>query len=563
MKHRNVLVVLTILIVPFTMHAADWPLFAGNGANSGCSPDMVPRDLATADIVSSGTIGIKSSSSPVVADGKVYVYCAAPSNGCIRCLDGQTLTSLWAAPVPIADFGWGSWGSPAVVNSSLVYAADAFLGCWNLDGSERWTITMSHQTVNSSPLVIEDRIYIGAFSYMNAEGGIGCYDLNSGSQLWFNAVINNSTFSSCSPVSISESIMSGVGYACCSNQLWQFDLASGTTIWQRTLPGSGLNNLSIARPSTVLAVNYDYLYAPTNLYAYDTDGNFLWSGKTGMSDMPPAVYRDGSEAVCIHSAGDSGVPAELTAFNIVTGAELWRSSRAGNNANMPVVSKSVVYAAAGLYSGWLFNGMTNLTAFNVTDGTVISSSGSMQGGMSPAIAGDILYTANNGVLYAYTWPVTSLVVEKLHAKIMMVNMNRDSCKVIASLDSADIPAAWLNSETELDLLVGDINFFRKDDDVYSVKTDNTSKLSFRYRSSDKTAKVKMKWTAKKGVVQIKAGIKKDMLLSMLPGLPAGDGTQQEILNVELRAQDHLLDAGSYTRVPVTRKKDTVSVKYRQ
>jgi hypothetical protein len=563
MKHYRIPVIIIALAVAFTVHAADWHLFAGDAANSGSSPDMVPRDLSAAEIVSSGTIGIKGSSSPVVADGNVYVYCAAPSNGCIRCLDGQTLTSLWSAPVPIADFGWGSWGSPAVVNSSIVYAADAFLGCWNLDGSVRWTITMSHQTVNSSPLVIEDRIYVGAFSYLNAEGGVGCYDLNSGSQLWFNAVINNSTFSSCTPVSSSDSVTSGVGYACCSNQLWQFDLESGTTIWQRTLPGNGLNNVSIARPATVLAVNYDYMYAPTNLYAYDTNGNFLWCGKTGMSDMPPAVYQDGSTAVCIHAAGDSGVPAELTAFNSATGEELWRYTGAGNNANMPVISKGVVYAASGLYSGWVFNGLTNLTAFNVLDGTVLSSSGTTQGGMSPAIAGDVLYTANNGTLYAYTWPVTPLTVEKLNAKIMMVKINRDSCKLIASIDSADIPLAWLNTETELDLLVGGINFFRKDDDRYSIKTDTAAKLSFSYKSTDKTAKVRMKWTAKKGVVQIKAGIKKDMLQSMLPGLPAGDGTRQETMSVELRAQDHLLDAGSQISVPVKRKKDTVSVKYKQ
>jgi hypothetical protein len=210
----------------------------------------------------------------------------------------------------------------------------------------------------------------------------------------------------------------------------------------------------------------------------------------------------------------------------------------------------------------VFNGMTNLTAFDVMDGTVLSSAGTAQGGMSPAIANDILYTANNGVLYAYRWPVTPLTVEKLNARIMMVKINRDSCKIIASIDSAAIPSAWLNAETELDLLVGGINFFRKDNDAYFVKTDNTAKLSFRYKSSDKTAKIRMKWTAKKGVIRIKAAIKKDMLQSMLTTIPAGDDAHQEIMTVELRAQDHLLDAGTQINVPVTRKKDTVAVKYK-
>jgi hypothetical protein len=207
--------------------------------------------------------------------------------------------------------------------------------------------------------------------------------------------------------------------------------------------------------------------------------------------------------------------------------------------------------------------MTNLTAFNVLDGTVLSSSGTVQGGMSPAIADDILYSGNNGVLYAYTWPVTPLTVEKLNAKIKMVKINRDSCKLIASIDSADIPVDWLNGMTELDLLIDEVNFFRDDFGVYSVKTNNETKISYSYKSNDKTAKVRMKWTVKKGMVQIKAGIKKDMLQSMLPGLPAGDGTQQETVNIVLRAQDHLLDAGSQISVPVTRKKDTVSVKYKQ
>ena len=553
------------IIFSFSCNApAEWLMFGGDSANSASSDTFVPRDLAAANIVSSGPIGIKDSSSPVVADGRVYVYCASSTNGAIRCLDSQSLATIWSAPVPVADYGWGSWASPALGSSSIVYAADAFLGCWNLDGSLRWSVTMEHQTVNSSPLIIENRIYIGAFSYMNAEGGVGCYDSATGSQLWFNAVINNSTFSSCSPVSLDDSITFGTGYACCSNQLWQFSLETGTTFWQRTLPGRGLNNISFALPFTLLVVNYDFMYAATNLYAYDTSGNFIWSAETGMSDMPPALYLDQSGfQIGIHSAGDSGVTPELSAFNLATGAELWRSSLAGNNANMPVISRDVVYAAQGRYAGWNFEGMTNLTAFDVRSGTPLAASGPVPGGFAPALSDDILYTADNGILYAYQWPVSPLSLKKFNGRVLLAKIQADACKFFATVPSAVIPTNWMNGMLEISISVGGIELFQKTDDEYVVAEKGDKKLGFKYISRDKSAKVKMIWKAKTGEVTIKALIKKHNLQSMLQQIPAQAGTTSQDLSILLQAENHQFDAAATVSVPITRKKDKLSISYKQ
>ena len=554
--------VVFVLLFSFSLRA-DWPMFGGNRANSAAADAMVPRDLAGATIVSSGPIGCKDSSSPVIENGRVYVYCAADTNSAIRCLDGTSLDSIWTAPVPVADFGWGSWGSPAVGSSSIVFAADAFLGCWNLDGSLRWSMSMDHQTVNSSPLLVEDRIYIGAFSYMNAEGGIGCYDLATGSQLWFSAVINNSTFSSCSPATLSETVAGGTGYACCSNQLWQFSLESGATLWQQTLPGKALNNVSLAAPDTVLVVNYDFMYGATNLFACDTSGNFLWGAECGMSDMPPAIYQDSSgQQLCIHTAGDSGVPAALSAFDLTSGTSLWRSTLAGNNANMPVISRDVVYAARGRYNGWVFAGMTNLTAFDVYTGSPLPSSGPVPGGLAPAIDSDTLYTADDGVLYAYQWPVTPLTARKIKARVKLLTVEKDTCKLIASVPSAVLPTNWLSGATELDLRIGGINIFQKINDTYIVKTDNARRLVFKYTSGDRTSRATMKWKAKTGIVKIKALMKKHNLQAMLQQIPAADGISRQEIAIGLSGEDHCFDAGATVSVPVKSKRDKIIVKYK-
>lgn len=408
--------------------AGVWPKFAGTLGNTASGPGTPPPNLASALVTNSPWLGVKQSSSIAVNYGHVFVY-ASGATGTIFCLDDETLAVKWAAPVPVDDsFGWGSWATPCVMNSSVVFAADGYLGCWNLNGSLRWQTTMAREAVNSSPVIAGTRVIVGCFSYMNLDGGIGAYDLQTGSQLWFTVTISNNTFSSCTPA-VEEA--AGRVYAACSNHVWCLNLANGAIVWQTSAPGGWLrfNNVSVAS-GVVLAVNYDFLFGVTNLFAFNaSNGALLWAAACGMSDVPPAVHGN----IVIHSCGDNLVPPALTAFDLTAGTQLWQRAGLGSMYVTPAVAGGIVYAAVGVYDGWTMLTMSNLTALSAQHGTILSATGNTRGGQAPAIADDVVYTANNGVVYAYRWPAGPIFMSKFSAQINTAARGKDKLKFAGAL----------------------------------------------------------------------------------------------------------------------------------
>lgn len=416
------------LVITSISMAAIWPKFAGTPGNTASVAGTPPPDLTSALVTNSPFLGVKLSSGVAVNYGRAFVY-ANGTTGTIYCLDADNLSVTWAAPVPVDDsFGWGSWATPCVMNSSVVFAADAYLGCWNLNGSLRWQTTLARETVNSSPVIVGNRVIVGCFSYMNLDGGVGAYDLQTGTQVWFTVTTPNNTFSSCTPA-VDES--AGRVYAACSNQVTCLDVATGAIIWQASGPSAGLqfNNVSMAS-GVVLAVNYDFLFGETNLFAFNAaNGAFVWAAACGMSDVPPAVHG----TTVIHSCGDNLVPPAITAFDLNTGAQLWQRADLGSMYAPPAVAGGMVYAAVGVYSGWSLVTMSNLTALSAQNGAILSATGNTRGGQAPAIADDVVYTANNGVVYAYRWPAAPIFVSRFSAQINTAARGKDKLKFAGAL----------------------------------------------------------------------------------------------------------------------------------
>ncbi|MCK5852017.1 PQQ-binding-like beta-propeller repeat protein, partial [bacterium] len=265
-----------------------------------------------------------------------------------------------------------------------------FLGCWNLDGSERWAITLENKVGNGSCKITDGKIIVPCFNWGNAFQSMSAFDLQSGSNLW-NVIDPAFMFSTGTPV-IDEA--AGKGYGCSGVLAFQFDLSDGAVGWSKGLPNaSGLQNLSMTDSNLFIV---DFAFGATvdsNLYSVSkANGTVNWVAQVNVSDMPPAIEGN----VLVHSSGDSwGVPQELTGIDLITGTQLWKVAKSLGGWNfMPAISKGVVYASA--------NNATNLTAINVTDGSVISEIA--LGGTSPAIANDILYTVFEGTLYSYFIP---------------------------------------------------------------------------------------------------------------------------------------------------------------
>ncbi len=533
--------IVTVLISS-QIFAADWPSFAGNNANSAVTTDYAPRDFNNSVISFTADLGLKESSAPIVADGKVYVY-ANGATGSLFCLNAETLAVDWQAPVMVDDSaGWGSWATPVVGSSSIVFAADAFLGCWNLDGSERWTITLENKVGNGSCKITDGKIIVPCFNWGNAFQSMSAFDLQSGSNLW-NVIDPAFSYSACTPV-IYET--AGKGYGCSGPLVFQFDTSDGTVGWSKGLPdASGLQNLSML--NSVLFVS-DFAFSATvgsNLYSVNRgDGTVNWVAQVNVSDMPPAIEGH----VLVHSSGDSwGVPQELTGIDVITGTQLWKVAKSlGGWTFMPAISKGVVYASA--------NNSTNLTAINVADGSVISEIA--LGGSSPAIANDILYTAFDGRLFAYSWKAEALSVDKANAKILLTKDNKDNAKLSASIPMTTSPTNWLDGA--LTLKVGDIVFLVNDTGEMKV---SDKKVTWNYTSSDKSAKTTIKWIAKKQVMQIKGSVKKSNLRGTIP-YTIDDGTETSDVTSILRAGDYDFYAKSIDSMTTETKKEKVKLKYK-
>jgi len=533
-------------LISSQVFAADWMSFAGNNANSSATTDYAPRDLNNSVISFTANLGIKKSSAPVVADGKLYVY-ANGATGTLYCLnaDPQSLAIEWQAPVMVNDTAFGSWATPAAGSSSVVFAADAFLGCWNLDGTERWTITLSNKVGNGSCTIADGKIIVPCFNWANAEQSISAFDIQSGSNLW-NVTDPAFASSTCTPV-IDET--AGKGYGCSGSLAFQFNLADGVVGWSKGLPDvAGLQNISMSG-NNLFVVDFPFgsITAGSNLYSVSkSDGTLNWVAQVIVSVVPPAIEGN----VLVHSSGDEwGTPQELTGIDISTGTQLWKVAKSlGSWTYMPAISKGVVYASA--------NNSTNLTCVNVADGSIISEIA--LGGSSPAIANDTLYTAFNGVLYAYSWKAETMTVDKANAKILLTKDNKDGAKLSASIPMTTSPTNWINGA--LTLKVGGIVFLS--DDTGEMKKADAKKVIWKFTSPDKTAKATIKWLAKKQTMLIKASVKKSDLRGTI-SYKTTDGTETSDVTSILRAGDYDFNAKSVDSMTTTAKKGKVKLKYKK
>ena len=531
------------VLISSQIFAADWPCFAGDNANSSATTDYAPRDFNNAVISFTSDIGIKNGSAPVVANGKVYVY-ANGSTGTLYCLDADSLQIQWQAPVMVDDTGWGSWATPCVNESNIVFAADDFLGCWNLDGSQKWAVVLSNKVGNGSCKITGNKVIVPCFNWANVEHSISAFDLTTGSNLW-NITDPSFIFSTCTPV-IDEA--AGKGYACSGQLAFQFDLSDGTIGWSKGLPNAnGLQNISLLN-SVLFLVNFAFgETVGSNLYSINKgDGSVNWVAQVNVSDMPPAIEGN----VLVHSSGDAwGVPQELVGIDVGTGTQLWKVTKPlGGWIFMPAISRGVVYASA--------DNTTNLTAINVSDGSIISEIAI--GGASPAVANDTLYTAFDGKLYAYSWKAENMSVDKANAKILLTKNNKDGAKLSASIPMTTSPTNWINNA--LTLKIGDIVFLA--DDLGEVKKEDDKKVIWKFISADKMAKATIKWIAKKQMMFIKASVKKANLRGTIP-YKTTDGSEASDVKTIFRAGDYEFYAKSVDTMTTTTKKEKVKLKYKK
>ncbi len=170
---RSIFTAILLLSLTISGSAADWPCLRGSADHVGYIEATLQRPfrlLWARDFLNER---LGTAMEPIVANGKVFI---ATHAGTIYGLDAAAGEPLWRcrAPGPFLH-------SPAVINGLVVGAnTDGFV--YGIDantGKVRLTRFISHGGFSASPLIENDRLFIGSRS-----GDFICLNLQNGSEVW-------------------------------------------------------------------------------------------------------------------------------------------------------------------------------------------------------------------------------------------------------------------------------------------------------------------------------------------------------------------------------------------
>jgi outer membrane protein assembly factor BamB len=195
--------VLTILNACFAAFATDdWPQWRGpnrDGQVSGAAiPTVWPKTLKQEWKVNVGV----GHSSPVLSNGRIYVFARQGEEEVLLCLDQATGKEIWRASKAVAynmhpaaqGHGKGPKSTPVVSNGTVcTFGISGVLSCYDArTGKQKWQREFSKQYSNTSPLygtamsplIDGDRLiaHVGGHD----KGALTAFDLETGAVKWSN-----------------------------------------------------------------------------------------------------------------------------------------------------------------------------------------------------------------------------------------------------------------------------------------------------------------------------------------------------------------------------------------
>ena len=287
---------LVIASLAAAVHAADWPQWRGpdrSGASEGgpalaeAWPAGGPVKVWESEPINGGDAG-GGCGSPVVADGRVYLYANDQKDGkktetvfCLGATDGKTL--------------------------------------WKVQGP-------SEATGGSGTIAVS-----GGRCYGLGDGSAYCLDAATGKEVWRVA---------CAGGSGSPLVEDGL-VVVMTDELTAFDALQGFFAWTQPAVKGGDNSPVLWRSGGKKYVIYNNNASDKIACVALTDGKVLWTADGGGSESTPAVSGD----ILVVATVQSGLVAYK--LSAAKPEELWRLPNLHTAGASPVISKSRVYAAAG------------------------------------------------------------------------------------------------------------------------------------------------------------------------------------------------------------------------
>ena len=378
-----------------TMPAEDWPMFHHDARHTGYSTSTAPD---TNQVLWSYKAGNYVASSPVVADGKVFVYSGDewyddrpnPSNK-IYALDKDTGEVIW---VKSYETGIGALDpSPAVANGKVfvgstngkIYALDIN------NGKQIWSYETSYgkrTPIYTSPTVANGKVFV-----IFGQGIIYCLDGVTGEAIWSYEIEDSWS----SPAVADGKVFVGASYY---EKVFALDENTGALIWSYEIgdygissPAVGYGKVFVHTGNSVTPLSNDILYA------LDEDtGELIWSYNTGGSINRLAS----SPAVANGKVFVGSSNGKIYALDANNGKLIWSYETGDVVLSSPAIADGKVFIGSGDSKVYALDENTGKLIWNYRTGGYVHS--------SQAIAdGKVFVGSMDGKIYCFgsETPVTS------------------------------------------------------------------------------------------------------------------------------------------------------------
>jgi len=328
------------------------------------------------------------SSTPAIADGKVF---ATAWNG-LYCINENNGSLIWE------NTNVKGQSSPALYNDHVIVGStDGNLYCLEMvNGSELWNKTIAPNPgftgISSSPVVHDDKIFIGTFDNTGGTGYLYCLNENDGEIIWENSTESSIYFSSPS-ISDGKVFIGTMGLYNSTDYSWSqpyglycFNEADGELLWDYPVDNS------IGSSPTLFDDKVFFTCKNGGLYCLNENGEFVWEKNIGISVSSPSIYN---EKIFV-GAGAFGGTGKFYCFDI-NGKKLWEYETNGPVQSSPAIANSKIYFSTNTDNGTIYcldeNG--NLSwKYTPTPNQYILS--------SPSITdGKMFIGSDNGRLYCF------------------------------------------------------------------------------------------------------------------------------------------------------------------
>ncbi len=314
----------------------EWPMYRHDPHHSGFSTSEAPNTNNTLWIHPLGGTFIESS--PTFYDDKIYI---GSFDSKIYCLDSTDGSEIWTYTT-----GGNIRSSPAIADGKVFFGSnDDKIYCFDADPFDDlvdegfndpddvsydliWTY-ITGSNVQSSPTIVEDRVYIGS-----NDKKIYCLNAENGALIWQNQTGGNIMSS---PAVVDNNIYIGSN----DGRVYCFDADNGEEQWNKKIGGLVPSSPTIANGRLYVGSSWDKIYCLDTL-----DGTVIWAHPTeDFVYSSPAIYNNyvyiGSndgKIYCLDAQGNGdGTTNEIWTYH-TTDDGIWSS---------PAIADDKVYIGSG------------------------------------------------------------------------------------------------------------------------------------------------------------------------------------------------------------------------